>query len=121
MGERDNDGMSFRWAAGINILYFALDNLEKIIHKIISVSVRESWVIRCSLGCVNSHPSARGSQEVGLTQPRALLIAHLCRSKGEMRDFTVGPTFWLQNNASLSDRRLFKIALQNMFCPLECI
>ena len=39
MGERDNDGMSFRWAAGINIPFFALDNLEKIIHKIISVSV----------------------------------------------------------------------------------
>ena len=38
----------------------------------------QSWAIRWALGCVNSHPAARGSQEVGFTQPRAHLIAHRC-------------------------------------------
>ena len=32
-----------------------------------------------ALGCVNSRPAARGSQEAGLTQPRAHLIAHFCK------------------------------------------
>ena len=34
---------------------------------------------RCTLGCVNSHPAARGNQEAGFTQPRAHLIADPCR------------------------------------------
>ena len=31
-----------------------------------------------ALGCVNSHPAARGSQKAGFTQPRAHNIAQLC-------------------------------------------
>ena len=33
-----------------------------------------------SLGCVNSPPAARGSQEAGITQPRAHLLADPCTS-----------------------------------------
>ena len=32
----------------------------------------------CTLGCVNSHPAARGNQEAGLKQSRAQLIADPC-------------------------------------------
>ena len=31
-----------------------------------------------ALGCVNLHPSVRGSQEAGFTQPRAQLLADPC-------------------------------------------
>ena len=34
---------------------------------------------RWALGCVNSPPTVRGSQEAGFTQPRAHLIADPCR------------------------------------------
>ena len=33
---------------------------------------------RRALGCVNSPPAARGSQEAGFTQPRTHLIADPC-------------------------------------------
>ena len=37
---------------------------------------------RCSkkwfLGCVNSRPTARGSQEAGFTQPKNDLLEHIC-------------------------------------------
>ena len=35
--------------------------------------------IRWALGCVISRPAARGSKEAGFMQPRAHLIAHLCK------------------------------------------
>ena len=35
-------------------------------------------VKRFALGCVNSPPSARGSQESGFTQPKAHLLADPC-------------------------------------------
>ena len=31
-----------------------------------------------ALGCVNSRPAARGTQEARFTKPRAILMAHLC-------------------------------------------
>ena len=31
------------------------------------------------LGCVNSHPAARGSQEAGFTQPRYHTLAEPCK------------------------------------------
>ena len=33
---------------------------------------------RWALGCVNSHPAARGSQVAGFTQPRVPLLADPC-------------------------------------------
>ena len=44
--------------------------------------------IRWALGCVISRPAARGSKEAGFTQPRAHLIAHLCK-------FNVLGSLWL--------------------------
>ena len=38
----------------------------------------QSSAIRLALGCVNSSPPARESQDAGFTQPRAHLIAELC-------------------------------------------
>ena len=35
----------------------------------------------CSLGCVNSHPAARGSQEAGFTQPRTHSFVHPCTGR----------------------------------------
>ena len=43
------------------------------------VTVIQSWAIGWALGCVNSRPMARGSQEAGFTQPRAHLLADPCR------------------------------------------
>ena len=43
----------------------------------ISPSVRGS-AKRWDLGCVNSPPTARGSQEAGFTQPRVHLLADPC-------------------------------------------
>ena len=37
---------------------------------------------RWALGCVNSPPAARGSQEAGITQPRAHLLADSCTVLG---------------------------------------
>ena len=34
-----------------------------------------------ALGCVNSHPAARGSQKAGFTQPRVHSLAHPCTCK----------------------------------------
>ena len=39
----------------------------------------QGWAKEWSLGCVNSRPAARGSQEAGFTQPRNHLIAHICK------------------------------------------
>ena len=33
----------------------------------------QGWAKVCSLGCVNSRPVARGSQEAGFTQPRDVI------------------------------------------------
>ena len=33
---------------------------------------------KSGLGCVNSHPAAKGSKEAGFTQPRAQIIDQLC-------------------------------------------
>ena len=41
----------------------------------------QSWAIRRALGCVNSRPGARGSQEAEFTQPGAHLMAHLSTPK----------------------------------------
>ena len=41
------------------------------VHQVQSVSVSiQGWAKEWSLGCVNSCPAARGSQEAGFTQPR---------------------------------------------------
>ena len=36
------------------------------------------WAKKLALGCVNSTPVARGSQEAGFTQPRAHFFPHPC-------------------------------------------
>ena len=38
----------------------------------------QSWAKERALGCVNSQPAARGSQEAAFTQPRAHSFAHPC-------------------------------------------
>lgn len=41
----------------------------------------QRWTIRWAPGCVNSRPTARGSQEEAeFSQPTAILISHLCTS-----------------------------------------
>ena len=37
----------------------------------------QSWAVSWSLGCVNSCPAAIGSQDAGITQPRAHIIPYL--------------------------------------------
>ena len=39
----------------------------------------QSWAKERALGCVNSPPAARGSQEAGFTQPRAHSFAQPCK------------------------------------------
>ena len=41
--------------------------------------ILQSWAKEWSLGCVNLHPTARGSQEAGFTQPRDRSFAQPCR------------------------------------------
>ena len=38
----------------------------------------QGWAKEWSIGCVNSRPVARGSQEAGFTQPREHLLADPC-------------------------------------------
>ena len=38
----------------------------------------QGWAKEWSLGCVNSPPAARESQEAGFTQPRVHFLAHPC-------------------------------------------
>ena len=38
----------------------------------------QGWAKEWSLGCVNSRPAARGSQEAGFTQPRDHSFAQHC-------------------------------------------
>ena len=50
----------------------------------------QDWAKEWPLGCVNSPPTARGIQEVGLTQPRVHSLAHPCTSDGPMCVYRVG-------------------------------
>ena len=47
-------------------------------YSILSGTVVQKWAKRSVVGCVNSHPAARGSREAGFTQPRAHLLVQLC-------------------------------------------
>ena len=38
----------------------------------------QDWAKEWSLGCVNSRPAARGSEEAGFTQPRVHFLAQTC-------------------------------------------
>ena len=41
----------------------------------------QGWAKEWALGCVNSPPAPRGSQEAGFTQPRAHSFAHPCKQE----------------------------------------
>ena len=45
----------------------------------------QSWAKERALGCVNSTPAARGSQEAGFTQPRAHSFPQPCKRLRELR------------------------------------
>ena len=55
----------------------------------------QGWAIEWFLGCVNSRPAARGSQEAGFTQPRDHSFAQRCTShrKCAFCPFLLGP-YW---------------------------
>ena len=53
-----------------------LSGLSK--HWTIKIYCVQGWAKEWSLGCVNSRPAARGSQEAGFTQPRDNSFAQLC-------------------------------------------
>ena len=44
----------------------------------VSECVIQGWAKELFLGCVNSPPAARGSQEAGFTQPRDHYFTQLC-------------------------------------------
>ena len=46
--------------------------------RIFPMCVVQGWAKKWSLGCVNSLPAARGSQEARFTQPRAHLLDNPC-------------------------------------------
>ena len=68
----------------MNILVNSKTSILDVIWPLILKQHRiiQNWAIRLALGCVNLRPAARGSQEVGFTQPRAHLSAHLCIYNG---------------------------------------
>ena len=49
-----------------------------VLTSVIFVYDVQGWAKEWSLGCVNLHPTARGSQEAGFKQPRDHSVAEPC-------------------------------------------
>ena len=70
-----NSGLQIRWDWQKSELLTELNHYLVIHYADLTV---QSLAIRWALSSVNSSLAPRGSQQVGLTQPRTHLIAHPC-------------------------------------------
>ena len=66
--------------------------------------------MRWSLGCVNSLPAARGSQEAGFTQPRVHSFAQPCTENPSYSDILLTVSlFGRQNTVTVSGEACIRI------------